>query len=308
MLLFAADIAKSDFVVFDGSSDMTVANTQSDISKYVESLPPGAMLALEPTSKYGDLLASKAYGAGLTVYVVQPTWIKAHRNSKRGRAKTDKVDARMIYDYVKDNYKNLHPWKPMEARLADLKSLVRQRFSLADDLARMRQTYKSLEMHPTTVKLMLQGVQDAKKALDKQIAKALALFPEAKALLSIKGVGPLIAATFLVPLMHIEFKGPDSFVGFIGIDPVPNDSGTKYGARKISKKGDAYLRRAAYMAAFAACRRDAWKERYKSLKDKGLKPKQALIALAKKIVTTAFHLFKMQVDFDPKMVALKKQP
>jgi transposase len=306
MILFASDIAKDDFESFDGKISLKCLNSPEPVDKYVRALPQGAAVAMEPTSTYSDLLATKAYEAGHTVYMVQPSWIKAYRRSKKGRAKTDKIDARLIHEYVLENLKYLHPWRPLEAQLAELKELVRQRYAAADDLARARQTYNSLKLDPRLMGPVLAVLEDLKKQLDKRIAKALKQIPEAKVLLSIKGVGNLIAATILVPLMHFEFKSVDSFIGFIGIDPVPQDSGNKNGIRRISKKGDSYLRRALYMAAFAACRRDPWKPRYQHLKDKGLKSKQALIALAKKIATTAFHIFKMQVEFDPAMVALKK--
>jgi transposase len=305
MLLFAADIAKDDFESFDGKHSLKTCNSPEGVHKFVAALPPGAALALEPTSTYSDLLATKAYGAGHTVYMVQPSWVKHFRKSKKGRAKTDKVDARLIHEYVLDNLKDLHPWRPLDARLAELRELVRQRCAAADDLARARQTYKSLKLHPSLMNPMLRAHENLKKELDKRIAKALKQFPEAKVLLSIKGIGNLIAATILVPLLHFEFKSVDSFIGFIGIDPVPQDSGDKKSIRRISKKGDSYLRRAFYMAAFGACRTDVWKPRYEQLRGKGLKPKQALIALAKKIATTAFHIFRIQVDFDPAMVALK---
>jgi transposase len=305
MLLFAADIAKADFTSFDGKNDLLICNDEPAIDKYVQALPKGAILALEPTSTYSDLLATKAYKAGHTVYMVQPSWIKAYRKSKKGRAKTDRIDARLIHEYVLDNIKGLHPWRPLDTRLAELKELVRQRFAAADSLARDRQTYKSLKLDPRLMNPMLRAHENLKKELDKRIAKALKQFPEAKALLGNKGIGNLNAATILVPLLHFEFKSVDSFIGFIGIDPVPQDSGDKKSIRRISKKGDSYLRRAFYMAAFGASRNDVWKPRYEQLKGKGLKPKQALIALAKKIATTAFHIFRMQVDFDPAMVALK---
>jgi transposase len=305
MLLFAADIAKDDFESFDGKDSLKCLNSPEGVDKFVAALPPGATLALEPTSTYSDLLARKAYEAGHTVYMVQPSWIKAYRKSKKGRAKTDRVDARLIHEYVMDNVKDLHPWRPLEARLAQLKELVRQRCAAADELARLRQTFRSLKLDPKLMNPLLAAHENLKKELDKRIAKALKQFPEADVLLSIKGIGNLIAATILVPLLHLGFKSADSFIGFIGIDPVPQDSGNKNGIRRISKKGDSYLRRALYMAALGACRTKTWKPRYERLRAKGLKPKQALIALAKKIATTAYHIFRMQVDFDPAMVALK---
>lgn len=305
MLLFAIDIAKPDFECFNGSRSFNACNTPEGVDRFVKDLPADAIVAVEPTSTYSDLLATRAYEAGHRVYMVQPTWIKAHRKAKKGRAKTDKVDARLIHSYVLENIDSLHPWRPLDARLMELKELVRQRCAAADDLARVRQTYRSLRLDPLLMQPMLKAHEDLKKELDKRIAKALKQFPESRLLLSIKGIGNLIAATLLVPLMHFEFRSVDSFVAFIGIDPAPQDSGDKNGIRRISKKGDSYLRRALYMAAFGACRRPEWKPRYEMLKAKGLKPRQALVALAKKIAKTAFHMLRLAVEFDPEMVAMK---
>ena len=56
----------------------------------------------------------------------------------------------------------------------------------------------------------------------------------------------------------------------------------------------------------AAIRSATWSARYERFIAKGLKPHQALVAIAKKLATVAYHLFKKQVVFDPDMVALPK--
>lgn len=254
MLLVAVDVSKSELVCFDGRKQTCLSNTLDAIQRWLKQLPAGTAVALEPTNTFADLLAAEAFRAGHTVYMVQPTWVRAFRRSSGQRAKTDVVDARMIHEYVGASAQRLHPWRPLPSHLAELRSLVRQRQSVADDLARMRQTYKSLNMDPQLIEQVLCGLRKSKKHLDKAIAQTLKDIPQAKILMSMKGVGQLIAATLLVPLMHFGFKSHDSFVGFIGIDPVPNDSGIHQGRRSISKKGDPYLRRACFMAAMCASR------------------------------------------------------
>jgi len=305
MIHLAVDVAKAELDTFDGERSLTVQNTEDGIRKRLKALPPQSVVALEPTSTYGDLLARLAYEEGHTVYIVQPSWIKAHRRSCGIRAKTDRVDAKQIHDYILKNKGDLHPWRPLCELLQELKGLVRQRQSLADDIARARQRYRALQMNPQHIDMLLDGMKKAKKELDKSLKTALAKIPTVKVLLGVPGIGIRIAATVIVFLEHIAFVSSDSFIAFSGLDPVPNDSGTVKGQRRISKRGDVFVRRALYMAAMAACSRAPWKERYQSLKARGLKPKQALIALAKKIATIVFHLHRKQIAFDPEMVKYK---
>jgi transposase len=298
MVHVAADVSKAEIAVFDGNTSFTIANQEASIDRMLAQLPPNSVVALEATGIYGELLAKKAYEKGHTVYVVQPSWIKAYRRSLGRRAKTDKIDAVQIREFVLQNSYKLHPYKPLSPELGRLRDLVRQRQAVADDLARARERYQALRMHPQFVKTLLDEYEELKKRIDKKIKEALALIPRAKVLLKVPGIGIQTAAGLIVALEHIPFQNEDAFVAYLGLDPVPNDSGNSHAPRRISKKGDPFLRRAAFMAAFAGCRTPAWAPRYNALKQKGLKPKQALIALAKKIAKVAFNLYRLQVEFD----------
>jgi transposase len=304
MIYVSADVSKADMAVYDGKTSSTVLNQEASILKLLEGLPANSVVALEATGVYGELLAQKAYELGHTVYVVQPSWIKAHRRSMGRRAKTDKVDAIQIRDFVIQNAHKLKPYKPLSPELKRLRDLVRQRQAVADSIAETRERYNALRIAPALLKAVLLGFEEAKRELDKQIREALVLIPRAKVLLKVPGIGIQTAAGLIVALEHIPFHSADAFVAYLGLDPVPKDSGTIHAPRRISKKGDPYLRRALYMAAFAGCKTKAWKDRYQALKQKGLKPKQALIALAKKIATVVYHLFRLQVDFDIDKVAM----
>jgi transposase len=304
--IYAVDIANENNVCFDGTSVKNFKNTESGVKVWVDKLKPNSIVALEPTGGYSELVATAAYKAGHTVFMIQPAWIKSHRSSLGRRAKTDPTDAKLIYDYVESKKDKLFAWKPMDEDLANLKRLVRQRQGLAQDRSRMRQRLKALQVHPTLIATVLDGVETVIKELEVQIKAALKTFPESKVLLSIKGIGPISAAYLLTVLKHIEFKNVDSFIAWIGIDPVPSDSGNRKAPRRISKRGDKHLRSALFVGAMAAIRSTTWSSRYERFIAKGLKPHQALVAIAKKLATVAYHLFKKQVVFDPDMVALPK--
>jgi len=303
-MVHGADVASKEIVICNGKRSFSVKNTKAGIERFLKGIEPSGIIALEPTSHYSDLLALLAHEAGHTVYMVQPSWIRSHRKARRQRSKTDKVDAVEIRDYAIQEQEKLHAWRPLSQALGELRNLVRQRRGIVGDLARMRQRYRDLQMAPELIQVTTSGALRVKKDLDRKIKKALKAIPEAKVIMQIPGVGVQIAATVIVTLQHIPFATSDAFVAFAGLDPVASDSGQKSGRRKISKQGDVALRTAFFMAAMTATRHKVWKDRYQSLKAKGLKPKQALIALAKKIATVTFHLHRKQIDFDPQKVGL----
>ena len=99
-----------------------------------------------------------------------------------------------------------------------------------------------------------------------------------------------------------ERLGPcsaDAVIAMTGFDPRPMDSGRKTGARRLSKRGPAELRRLLYVAAMSAARTSSWKPFYLAQRAKGLPTTAALVVLARKLVRVAFSLFKQQKLFDP---------
>ncbi|MBI4759122.1 MAG: IS110 family transposase [Chloroflexi bacterium] len=70
-------------------------------------------------------------------------------------------------------------------------------------------------------------------------------------LLSIKGVGPVLAATILGEIGDINrFASPDKLVAYAGLDPSVYETGEFVAKHAhISKRGSAYLRRAVWLAA-----------------------------------------------------------
>lgn len=88
-------------------------------------------------------------------------------------------------------------------------------------------------------------------------------------------------------------------MAFTGLDPRACDSGEHRGKRRLSKRGPAWLRRQAYLAAFAASHSKLLKPLYESIKAKGFAPTQALVILARKLLRVAWAVWKSGMPFDP---------
>ena len=297
MISLGADVAKDSVVIFDGSKTFTLANSSAELKKFLEKYK-GASLGVEPTGGYQDKLCNIAYKLGMSVYVIQPAWIRSHRKGTKQRGKTDKIDAMAIHSYLLERREFLHLWRPLPKLLAELRLTLRQRQGLAKDLSRMRQRYSALHLEKSCREALYAPLVSLIKAKEKRIRELLKEIPKSKAILGIPGIGILGASAALCALEHIPFKSADAFVAFAGIDPVPFESGNFKGRSHVSKKGDATLRTLLYLSAVAGSRTKAWKPRYLKLLGKGKEKKKALVSIAMKIAVTLYSIHKFNTTFD----------
>jgi len=306
MIHLGIDVAKDELVVFDGERLLRIPNRAKDIHELLAAFGRPGTLAAESTGGYEREALRLAHEAGWKAYALQPSWVKAHARARGTRAKTDAVDARLVRGFLLDREADLRPWSPPEERIATLQGLFRQRQRLADDVARMRTRYRALGMDEALLKSMLAGVLEAKGLLDGRMSRLLREDAVAVRLLSVPGVGPQTAAAVLCALGRGAFLSAEGFVAFAGLDPCARESGRSKGQRRISKRGDQALRRALFMAAMNGSRLPAWNERYRAMKQRGMPPTKALVALARKIATVLFAVATKERPFDPEMVRLKK--
>ncbi len=130
--------------------------------------------------------------------------------------------------------------------------------------------------------------------------------PDYQLLTTIPGIGPINALTILAEAGDLRrFRHHRQFLKFCGLDLATYQSGQFRGQTKLSKFGNARLRRAFWMAAQVAIRqRDnsfrAKFERYiaKDRDNADLKRK-ALTAITAKMARTAHAVIKTGADYRP---------
>jgi transposase len=304
------DVAKAELVIAQDGHVRTLDNGKRAIVAWLKRLPAGCVLALEATNRYHLLLADLAHAAGHTVYVLNPQALKHDRTATGKRAKTDDCDARLLARYVEREHAHLRPDVPLTPGQRRLSRLLRRRAVVVKTTTQLR-----LSLEPeakelglgAVVREVLQAQQRLLKAIDlkaidRQIERLLAQ-PEhhatAARLQSIVGVGPLSGAALLVALERGQFADADAFVAFLGLDPVPRDSGQKHGQRRLSKQGDSETRRLLFNAALSASQTPVWRPLYRGYLERGLSAIQALCILARKIARTAWSLYHHGTTFSP---------
>lgn len=254
------------------------------------------LVVMEATAKYHRLAHRSLSQSGLAVAVVNPLRARLFAEAIGTRAKTDRVDAKMLAILGEALGPQAMPPAP-ETREA-LQELVHarnaataERTALTNRLAasqtallrrELRRRLKSLDGH----------IERLEAEIAARIAADPALARRYEILLSIPGVGPGVAANLLADLAELGSLDRHAIACLAGVAPFADDSGEAVGQRHI-KGGRANPRRALYWAALSAARHNPdLSAFYKRLVQSGKKPKLALTAVMRKLVVLANTLLK----------------
>jgi transposase len=163
---------------------------------------------------------------------------------------------------------------------------------------------KYLEKVLTSKIRRLTTIQDELSFLDEELQNSLEdtdINDDIELLQSIPGIGTVTSKNFMVEVSSVDkFKSVKQLCAFIGIDPSVRQSGTSVNYRgKISKRGNANLRRTIWQMAIGTIRScEKFNAYFTKKRKEGKKFKQAVIAVANKLLKTIFILLKNKTKFD----------
>ena len=175
-------------------------------------------------------------------------------------------------------------------------------------LAQYEETYAALGFELSELQLSLRQHFQSLRQLRKQMEKELeGLLVEDTAgherftrLRKLPGYSDVVAG--LVGQLDRQVKGPESWVAYVGVDISVRESGTWKGRGKLTKRGNAYLRKRLYQAAWGACMNyDYVRAYYDELKAKGRNHVEANCIISRKLLRIAYHVVVNEKEYDPKI-------
>lgn len=268
------------------------ANTTAGIGQLVGWLKERQVgrVGLEATGGYERSLRSALEAAGLEVVMHQPIEVRLFARLIRRRAKSDKLDAKLIaaattrIDTVRaasdprlvELAERLTAYEQISDQLAQLKTFM-EHVTLKELAAALRAQIASL----TRLKArLLAAVLQRLKAHDDLLARY-------RLLLSLPGHGPVVAATLTVRMPELGSMKRGQAAALIGVAPFDRDSGQHRGQRFITG-GRSRPRRMLYLAALAAKRFDPGLKAFADrLVAAGKPPKIAIVAVMRKLIEAA---------------------
>lgn len=306
------DVSKAELVIAVHAQPacQCIANHAQAILAWLQQLPAHALLAVESTGRYHQLLAALATGMGLTVFVLNARDVHFYSKSLGARGKTDRLDALVIARYLAEHHAHLRPYRIPSAAQAELDALLGQRWAVASKRAALRQALHSCS--PTIAESVSELDAAFKRlllAIDQRIQALIdqdhQMHQGQRLLLSIVGIGPQSSALLAALLSRMSFACSDALVAYSGLDPRSHDSGRLRARRRLSKHGSPALRRLMYVAAMSAARTSTFAPTYKALRQRGFKTTEALVILARKLLRIAFAVWRHRLPFDAHLAALK---
>ena len=262
----------------------------------------------EATSTYSDALARFLHQAGHTVSLVNPARIKAFAQSRLIRTKNDKLDAELIARYCQEAKPAART--PPAPEVSQLQALVRHLESLGETRQQLRNRLTDgpqVEIVLASLRKLVKELGDEMEAVEGQIAEHISghseLKERAELIDSIIGLGPKTAAKLLGEIPHLsDYKRASQVVAFAGLNPKERQSGTSIkGQSRISKTGNARLRKALYMPAIVAIKHHPLiRDFARRLEDRGLCKLAIVTAVMRKLLHLVFGVLKTGKKFDEK--------
>jgi transposase len=287
------DVSKQrlDVHVRPSGEQWSVENDPKGHARLVERLVAmtPTLVVLEATGGYQAAAAAELAANKLAVAVVNPRQVRDFAKATGHLAKTDAIDAAVLAHFAEAVRPEPRPM-PDELTVA-LHALVTRRRQLID----MR-TAESNRLETCRVEQVRRNIKKMIRTLDKQIAEVdddldttirnSPLWRDRENLLStVIGVGSTTARTLLTQLPELGRLNRRSIAALVGLAPYNNDSGKWRGKRSI-RGGRAEVRAVLYMATVTAAHRNPQiQPLYARLIAAGKKPKVALIACARKLLT-----------------------
>jgi len=267
-----------------------------------------AHVCLEATGGWSENVAIALADAGHIVSLVNPSRIKAFAQSEMVRTKTDCVDAALIARFCL-----LHrpePWVPPAPEIRILQGLVRRQQSLIE-MRVEEENRRGAPLVPAAVMASIQATLDhiarELERVDNEIKKLFDDHPTLKKqrdlLITIPGIAETTAARILGEIPNIaEFRDVKAVAAYAGLSPRHYQSGSIAYRSRISKTGNAQLRRSLFFPAIAAmAHNDRIRALAERLRARG-KSKMTIVAAAmRKLLTIAYGVLKSGEPFKPRL-------
>jgi transposase len=286
------DVSKNKLDVAIGSDGEAWQITNDEVGhaelrrRLAEANP--ALIVMEASGGYEAVAAGVLWEAGLQVAVVNPAQVREFARGVGKKAKTDRIDARLLAFFAETVRPPVHA--PADEEAQELKALVLRRRQLIEMLTMEqnrrrlvvgRAARKSLEKH---IAWLEEAIRRADHDIDQAVRRSPLWREKEELLRSAKGIGPVNARSLLVELPELGKLDRGEIAALVGVAPFDFESGNFKG-KKIIQGGRMHVRNALYMATLTASRwNPVIRPFYERLLARGKEKKVALVACMRKFL------------------------
>lgn len=268
-----------------------------------------SVICMEATGVYGEAISHYLAAQGFKVAIEPP--LKVKRAFNQDGHKTDAVDSAQIAEYAYRFFDELRFWQPPTEVIEKIKHflsarelLTKQSVATQNALSAYKQHVIKesaiIDMYQNNVALVKEQIKTIDQHID-ELIKANPSFHEISLILvSLCGVGTLLAAYLIVTSNGFQnitdFK---HMAAFIGICPFQHKSGkTIYRNAHSRQFGPEYIRKLLHLAARSvATHNSEFRKYYLRKLEEGKNKKVALNNIANKLLKISFAMVRDRKQF-----------
>jgi transposase len=302
------DVSKDrlDVLVRPMMERFVVARTGAGIDELIARLLAisPTLIAVEATGGFETIVAAGLAGAGLPVVVVNPAQVRSFAAALGKRAKTDPIDAAVIAHFVEATRPQVRPL-PDEATqlLADLVARRRQIVEMigAESQREKRASQQRLKKSIGRLKKVLEKeLAEIDGAIDDNVRGSPAWCVKEDLLVSVPGVGPVIARTLIAELPELGSLDRREIAALAGLAPWTRQSG-QWRGKSLIGGGRTSVRTTLFIGAMVAARHNPVLKAFRDKLVANGKPKMvALVAVARKLLTILNAILRDKQPWNPK--------
>ena len=249
---------------------------------------PALLVLIDLTGGYEALEVKSFYQAGFNVHRAQGRKMKHFLKGFGQKAKTDKIDAKMLTIYGERMPETLRLYQPNDNQLSalisrrqDLKDMLQKEYNRKEhfkDKSRAKSLISSISFLQKQIKIIENEIKD-RMDKDEQLKE------KAKTINSVKSVGDKTTMTLLALMPELGKANRREIAALAGLAPYANDSGSS-NKKRHTAMGRPLAKKMLFMCAMSAISNNYYNLQsfYQKLISNGKAKMVAIVAVMRKLL------------------------
>jgi transposase len=294
---------------------MEIRNAEADIARFMKKSIAGyaGKIVLESTGRHHLLSAVKLSERGFDARVINPLMSKKYSSSAIRKVKSDRRDAEILAEMAEKEEK-LPDTFAVSPEILEIRKKIALLGALEKESQRLNAVMNDFEKTKNTLKMKLSRSEKAVRKISREIGKVqtelekevvaearknAAVSERVRRYMTIPGVSEYTATVAACSFKESVNEQSKQWVAFAGLDISVRESGKWKGRGRLTKRGNPYLRKRLFQAAWGAKMHDEqFKRYYDELRQNGRTYTEAMVIIARKIVRIMFSLEKNKAEYD----------
>ncbi|HAI74072.1 MAG TPA: IS110 family transposase [Candidatus Moranbacteria bacterium] len=293
--------------------DFEISNTHESVRDFLkqEKLSvENCIFGAESTGRYHLICQEVLVTKGFEFRLINPILTGKKISTSIRKKKTDKNDAKLIARIISQGEGRIVTLSQLDVTR---RTLLRTRRGVVNQRTAVKIIFKELKMMNANsqINMAMKSLEKLIKHMDTCVEniEELALdkndaTKDEKLIQSFPGFGARLSAIVSVETRDFSrFPTATQYKAYVGIDPKVMQSGESLRMGRITKRGNAHLRTAFYLAAqVARCHDPELKEFYLKKKAEGKMTRVAIIAVARKLCERVFAVVKRGTPYEVRQI------